>query len=338
MKRFMKTVYFFLMAFMLCITSIFAQEGFLRVTSVPEGATVEIAEKNIGKTPLLTVMKPGEYSLKATMAGYNIYTENIKILENEVTVVQMNLVKTSQKPTFQRARRHGKGNLTVIADRENVDIYLDGVKVKEKPPVTIKDIQAGMHNVILVSGNLADSLRVIIENGKTSVLKKSFGDASKLASLTKAEQLALAKRKAEELELKRQALPAKIILRLANPSAKEGENSIWSEGTLITLSFQYRKSGGTEWTIKELQSKTKVEDTFTLEKGAYDIQFTGTYYREPTLLEALLGTKREKVKEYKESSKLEFKPDVQYTYTILYDGKSDFSYKVAEEQLNTPIE
>ncbi len=340
MERFMKSANIIILIFLFCITSLFAQEGFLRVTSVPDGAAIEIAAKSVGKTPLLTVMKPGDYAIKATLTGYNAYTENIKIVENEVALVQITLTKTAQKSVFQKMWREGKGNLTVIADRENVDIFLDGVKVKDKPPVTIKDIQSGMHNVILVSGEMADSSRVVIENGKTAVIKKSFEEVAKnVTTLSKAEQEALAKKKAAELELKRQALPAKVILRLANPAAREGEPSTWAEGTSITLSFQYRKTGGTDWTIKELQSKTKLEDTFTAEKGTYDVQFVATHYKEPTsIIDVFLGTKKEKVKEYKESFKLELKPDVQYTYTILYDGKGDFSYKAAEQQLNTPVE
>lgn len=328
------------MIFLFCISALFAQEGFLRVTSVPEGASIEVAGKSIGKTPLLTIMKPGEYTIKAVLAGYETSTENIKVVENEVTLVQISLAKPALKSVFQRVRPEGKGNLTVITDQENVDIYLNGLKVKEKPPVTIKDVPAGMHTIILVSGDYADSSRVVIQNGKTSVLRKSFEeDKKKLAMLSQKEQEELLKKKAEELELKRQALPAKIIVRLENPSVKQEDSALWGESDSITLAFQYRKVGETTWNSKELQSKTKLKDTFNLEKGSYEIQFIGTHYKEPTgIINIFLGAKKEKVKEYKETFKLEFKPDVQYTYTILYDGSTDFSYKVVEEKLNTPVE
>ncbi len=339
MKRFVKGYVLCFTAFLLSISGLFAQEGFLRVTSVPDGASIEIAGKNIGKTPILTVVKPGEHEIKATLAGYNTHTETVNVKENEVAVMQVTLVKSSRKSVFQRVRR-GNGNLTVITDRENVDVYINGVKVKEKPPATIKDVPAGLNTVILVSGEYADSSRVIIQEGKTAVIRKSFEDDGKmLTALSKKDEEALLKKKAEELELKRQALPAKIVVRIDNPAAEENTTALWGESDSVTIAFQYRKTGESAWNIRELQSKTALEDTFSLEKGSYEIQITSTHYKEPTgIINIFLGAKKEKIKEYRETIRPELKPDVQYTYTVSYDGKTDFSYKVAEEALNTPVE
>jgi hypothetical protein len=333
----------FSLVFLFCLTGLFAQEGFLRVTSVPEGVSVEIAGKSAGKTPILTVLKPGEYTVKATMTGYEPSTEKVKIQENEVTLLQIKLGKQVRKGVFQRVTA-GKGNLTVITDWQDVDIYLDGHKIKESPPVTIKDISSGPHRVILVSGEYADMVRVFIRNGETEVVKKYFEEDKKeyLSRLTETEAAA-AKEKAEEIEQKRQLLPAHIVLNLNNPSVKEeegeSESALWGEDNSVTLNFQYRKIGDTTWNLKELNSKTKLKDNFTVEKGSYEIQLSGTHYKEPTgIINIFLGAKKEKVKEYKEVFKQEFKPDVQYTYVISYDGKTDFSYKVEEAVLNTPIE
>ncbi|HOL21447.1 MAG TPA: PEGA domain-containing protein [bacterium] len=351
MKRFMMVVGMII----LCCGVLFAQEGFLRVTSVPDGASIEVGGKNIGKTPLLTTLKPGTYTLKATLSGYAINSQEIKIVENEVTIVQITMLKEAQKKEVSVSdikKVRGTGNLTVITDLENATIYLDGVKISEVPPVTIKDIPAGLHDVILVSGDYADSARVMVQKGKTSVLKHSFAEArdgwkkwSPRVYSEREEQERLAKEKAAEMEQKRQALPAKIVLKLTNPAlsdASQQDTSIklWGESDTVELSFQYRKSGETPWNIKTLSSKKTSEDSFTLEKGSYEVQFVATHYKEPTgVLNILLGSKKEKVREYKESAtKYEFKPDTQYTFNILYDGKSDFSYKVEEKALNTPLE
>lgn len=347
MKRILRFSVLCCAAFLLFASGLNAQEGFLRVTSAPEGVTVEIAGKNLGKTPLLTVIAPGEHKLKATLSGYDAITENIKVVENEVTLVQLTMQKQAQvqKGVFQRVFS-GSGNLTVITDWDNVAVYLDGYKLKDTPPVTIKDVSAGLHSVILVSGDYADSSRVMIQKGKTFVLKKNFEeDKKKLASPAQKTETAVSAAKAAELEKKRQALPAKIVMRLADSSITETQKqqessvSLWGEGDLVELAFQYRKSGETVWNMKDLNSKNKKEDSITLEKGTYDIQFTATHYKEPKgVLNIFLGAKKEKVKEYKESLKHEFKPDVQYTYVITYDGKTDFSYELKEEKLNTPVE
>ncbi|MBN1445711.1 MAG: PEGA domain-containing protein [Candidatus Omnitrophica bacterium] len=334
-------------AFLFFTAGLNAQEGFLRVTSVPEGVSVEIAGKSVGKTPLLTVVAPGEHKLKATLSGYEAVTEDIKVVENEVTVVQLTMQKQvqAQRGIFHRVFS-GSGNLTVITDWQNVAIYLDGYKLKETPPVTIKDISAGLHTVILVSGDYADSSRVMIQKGKTFVFKKNFEeDKKKLASVSQKTETAVSAAKAAELEKKRQALPAKIVMRLADSSLAETQQqqessvSLWGEGDLVELAFQYRKSGETAWNLKDLNSKNKREDSLALEKGTYDIQFTATHYKEPKgVLNIFLGAKKEKVREYRESLKHEFKPDIQYTYVITYDGKTDFSYELKEEKLNTPVE
>ncbi|MDD3726099.1 MAG: PEGA domain-containing protein, partial [Candidatus Ratteibacteria bacterium] len=244
------------------------------------------------------------------------------------------------------------GNLTVITDLEKATIYVDGVKIAETPPVTIKDIPAGLHTIILVSGDYADSARVMVQKGKTSVLKHSFAEAkesekrwSPRVYSEKVEKEQLAKEKAAELEKKRQTLPAKIVLKLTNPALSDSAQQetgvkLWGESNTVELSFQYRKSGDTAWNIKTLTSKKISEDSFTLEKGTYEVQFVATHYKEPTgVLNILLGAKKEKVREYKESTiKYELKPDTQYKFNIMYDGQSDFSYKVEETALNTPLE
>lgn len=351
MKRFMMIAG---MIVMFC-GLLFAQEGFLRVTSVPDGVSIEVGGKNIGKTPLLTTLKPGTYTLKATLTGYATNSQEIKIVENEVTIVQITMTKEAKKKEVSVSEEKGAkwtGNLTIITDIENTTIYLDGVKIPEVPPVTIKDIPAGLHTVILVGGDYADSARVMIHKGKTTVLKHSFAEAQEFGKRwlprvygERAEQERLAKEKAAELEKKRQALPAKIVLKLTNPSLSDASQKdtaikLWGESDTVEISFQYRKSGETAWNIKTLTSKKTTEDSFTIEKGNYEVQFVATHYKEPTgVINILIGAKKEKVKEYKESvTKYEFKPDTQYTFNIIYDGKSDFSYKVEEKALNTPLE
>ncbi|MCK9266738.1 PEGA domain-containing protein [bacterium] len=330
-----------LISFMLfSITKLSAQEGFLRVTSVPEGVSVEVGGKSIGKTPLLTTVKPGKHTMKAILSGYESETETIEILQNEVTLVDLAMEKQKSKSVATSRKRTKTGNVSIITDWTDVDIYIDGYKTSEKPPVTIKDLSTGLHTIILVSGLYADTFKVLVMSGKTSVIKKTFEDEKKQkrTSLFKIEKPILSKTKLAQIEAKRQSLPANIVLALAKTTEKES-NIILGEGESISVSFQIKKVGDKEWTPKEVQSKTKEEESFYIEKGTYDIMITYSLFKEPVgLINIFLGSKKEKIKEHKETYKKEFKPDTEYSYLISYDAVKGFSFNLEERALNTVIE
>lgn len=324
----------------ICVTGLFAQEGFLRVTSVPEGVSIEVGGKSIGKTPLLTTLKPGKYNMKASLTGYESEVEAIEILQNEVTLVDLGMEKKKSKSATSSKKREKTGNLTIVTDWSDVDIYIDGYKTSEKPPITIKNLSAGLHNIILVSGLYADTYKVLIISGKTSVIQKTFDEEKKKkrVSLFKIEKPVLSKTKIAEIEAKRQNLPANIVLQLSKSTEKES-NIILGEGESISVSFQFKKVGDKEWTPKEVQSKTKEEENFNLEKGTYDIMITYSLFKEPVgLINIFLGAKKEKVKEEKETYKKEFKPDTEYKYLISYDVGKGFSFDIEEKALDTVIE
>ncbi|HOK79970.1 MAG TPA: PEGA domain-containing protein [bacterium] len=321
----------------LCVISVFAQEGYLRITSNPESASVEIAGKSTGKTPVLTALKPGKYVYKVSLSGYEPVSGTAEVIENEVTIVNLKLVKQVQKAPAVKKIEPAKGGLTIITDWQDVTIYLNGHKIDRTPPVTIKDIPAGINRVILVSGDYADSFHILVQPGKTSVLKKNFEEDRKKyeAQMTTVDTTIVE----TPVEVKKSMLPAKVILRLgttASTDSKKQDTTIIGESDEIEVSFQYRKAGSDEWNTKTLQSGTKAEDSFETEKGTYEIQLVAIHYRVPTGLLNVLLTKKEKIREYKESIRKEILPAVQYTYTITYDGKN-FGYKLEEVKLNTPV-
>ena len=313
--------------------SLFAQEGILRITSVPEGVSIEVAGKSAGKTPVLTVLKPGKYGVKATLAGYTTVNETVEIVENEVTRMSLTMDKLSSK-TASPWSRGAKGSLRIVTDRTSVDVYIDGERAGSRTPLTVDDLSAGLHQVILVSGDRADSSRVFIQSGKTATLNKSFEEDA--SSKKKGTFLGGLK---SRLDSRRQALPAQVTLQLAKGTAQKDSNIILGEGESLYLSFQYRKEGTTEWVARELLTGNKEEDTFTLEKGTYDILITYALYKEPTgLVNILLGSKKEKVKEKKETIKKEFKADTGYTYVVSYDASSGFAFIINEKALETVLD
>lgn len=322
---------------LVCGGIVWAQEGYLRITSVPDSATVEIEGKSAGKTPLLTALKPGKYVYKLNLAGYETISGIADIVENEVTVINLKLNRQLVKSSVPKKPEPAKGALTIITDWQEVKIFLNGHRIDKVPPVTIKDVPAGLNKVILVSGDYADSLDILVQPGKTSVLKKNFEEDRKKyeAKLVGSEAVTVE----TPVEVKKSMLPAKVVLRLntaVTDSSQKQETTILGESDVVELIFQYRKTGENEWNSRTLQSGTKMDDTWEIEKGTYEMQLVASHYKVPTGILNVLLTKKEKVREYKESFKKDIQPDVQYTYTVSYDGKV-FSYKAEEVKLNTPV-
>lgn len=323
-----------------CAVIAFAKEGYLRVVSSPSGADVEIAGKIVGKTPGLFVLKQGKHDYRISLAGYEVITGTVEIIDYEVTTLDLNLVKQEQKipskPLITKTAT-ARGRLTIITDWQDVTIYLNGHKVNEAPPVTLKNVPAGLNSVILVSGDYADSFSILVQPGKTSVLKKNFEEDRKKYESQAAINDAIISE--TPIEVRRSMLPARVVVSLntsVSPDSKKQDTQILGESDLVEISFKCRKADKTEWNEKILQSGTKVEESFEIEKGIYEIQLTAVHYKVPTGILNVLLTKKEKIREYKETIKKEMQPDTQYRYTISYDGK-DFGYKLEEAKLNTPI-
>jgi len=342
MKAMKKALFWVFTVCLFYTVNLFAQEGYLRVISNPEGADVEIAGKNIGKTPVLSVLKPGKYAYKVSLTGYESLSGTTQVIENEVTKLSLTLIKQAQKvPVKSTPTRSAsaKGGLTILTDWQDVSIYLNGHRVDETPPVTLKDVPAGLNSVILVSGDYADSFRILVQSGKTSVLKKNFQeDKNKYeAQATTTETTVVG----TPIVIKTM-LPAKVIVSLTTSVSTEGADSkkqdasILGESDSVEVSFRYRKTGETDWNEKTLVSGTKVEESFEIEKGTYEIQLIAVHYKVPTGLLNVLLSKKEKIREYKESISKEIQPDTQYKYTVSYDGQN-FGYKLEEVKLNTSI-
>ncbi len=318
-----------------------AQEGYLRITSTPDGASISIDGKEKGKTPLLLAIAPGKHTIVASLSAYDSVTQTVEVLENEVTRVDLTLQKKAVRlPVATPLRPSGKGNLTIITDWPDATIYLDGLNTGEKTPATLKDLSAGLHSIILVSGDLAMFDRVFVQPNKTSVVKKSFEDYKKTRlSLLKSEEESL---KQKEIEEKRQKLPARVAFKLeklAAASTGKTGSVLWDTTDTVVLTFAYRKAGATEWTTRELKWEAPEEEPISLEKGTYELQMTATRYKQPKgLLTIIVESKKEKVAEAKASLKKDLQADTLYTFTLSYDGGTNLSYKIEEKALNTAVE
>ena len=318
-------------------------DGFLYITSVPEKAIIKIDGEAQGAAPVSVSLPAGTYFAEASLAFYRPAGQKVAVNEGEVTRIEFKLDKVTAPKTVAAPVLVpvGKGNITIITDWTPAEIYLDGIKRKETPPVTIKDIPAGTHWLVLTSKDCVIYREVKLQNKETLVLREYFEKVK--AGVYKPWILDTKKTPTkEEIEMKRQALPASIKLKLtstAQTKANKDSSTLWNENDLVVLTLQYRKSGTEAWEKKELQLKTKEEDEFTVEKGAYEIQLILTRYKVASgLLTVLVESGKKKDGEVKEQFKKDFAADRLYAFDITYDGTVNLNYKVTESDQNTKIE
>jgi hypothetical protein len=122
--------------------------GDLRIQSKPVGAAVYVdnnyAGTTISSTALyVTQLKPGSYSVRVTLAGYQIYSQTAAITAGKVTTVQANMVPVSPGPT-----PYINGQVTVGSSPSGANIYLDNA-YRGLTPLTLVDIPQGSHAIIL---------------------------------------------------------------------------------------------------------------------------------------------------------------------------------------------
>jgi hypothetical protein len=318
--------------------------GFLYLTSSPENASVTIDGKSQGQTPVSVSLPAGRHSVEASLELYRSLAETVEVSEGEVTKVNFRLEKGSswkQVPPLEFAPK-GKGKITIITDWPTAEIYLDGYKIKETTPVTLRGISAGSHSLILINKGYAINRQFSLKKQGILTFRESFdqvrnnlyrlnlGDAG--AALT-----------AQETEKRRQALPAKIVVKLTTGQTlaeeKKPASVFWSERDIVSVAFQYRKSGAEAWESSELKLGDKEEDTFMIEKGTYEVQMVATHEKQPMgIWTSVIDSKNRNVGGSKVLFRKDFAADKLYAFDITYDGNTNLFYRVAEETLNTSVE
>lgn len=318
--------------------------GFLYIKSSPENAAIKIDGKTHGPAPVSVSLPAGRHSVEASLELYQSLKQNVDVNEGEVTRVDFKLEKSSfwQRILPLEVSPKGTGKISIITDWPDAEIYLDGYKIRATTPATLKGIPDGSHSLILTSKGFAIQRQFSIDEKKTMVFHESFEQVKNNFSILRFGEIETALTR-EELAKKRRDLPAKIIVTLAvgqNSLEEQKPASIfWSESDIIAVAFQYRRTGSEEWKTSDLSMAEKEQDTFTLENGTYEVQILATHEKQPAgLWTSVIDSERRKIGGSKVLFKKDFKADKLYIFTITYDGASNLSYTVNEENLETWIE
>ncbi len=145
--------------------------GDISVISNPGGASVSLNGNYQGDTKLvdgldIVGLNPGSYTMLLKKTGYNDYTTTVNVVADQVATINAALVKSSTPSST--------GVIDINSQPTGADIYLDNA-YKGITPLTLSNIPAGDHNVILKMNGYTDwTTTVTIKGGDTAQLSATM--------------------------------------------------------------------------------------------------------------------------------------------------------------------
>jgi hypothetical protein len=137
--------------------------GSLRIESDPSGAEVRLNGTIKGTTPLSLTMPVGDYQL-AVQHGTNSKQLPVAISNGAVTV--HHITWTDASPAALAAET---GSLSVVTDASGGQVIVDG-EDRGPAPLTVRNLSAGQHKVVVRAAGTTYSRTVQIESGSTASL------------------------------------------------------------------------------------------------------------------------------------------------------------------------
>ena len=162
--------------------------GSLRVDTTPSGALVYIDGTPVGATPVSVTsgLAAGTHNIRIVLAGYNDYSEDETLTAGQEIALQVTLTPSSGGLAYRSPQPYSTGDaslknalkntppaqsvsggqvpapgtLIVSSSPAGANVYVDG-KSAGKTPVTIPDMPAGQHTLLLTLPGYADVSRSI---------------------------------------------------------------------------------------------------------------------------------------------------------------------------------
>jgi serine/threonine protein kinase len=120
-------------------------DGYIEITSVPEGADVFIDSVFTGKTPIMRhALEPGTYEIKVVMKGKKERIETITIQPEQIQKLEYPLGSAQQAAV--------KYYLRISTEPPDASVILDGILLKEKTPLALDYGKSDAHMIIEKEG------------------------------------------------------------------------------------------------------------------------------------------------------------------------------------------
>jgi PKD repeat protein len=121
--------------------------GSIAITSIPSGAEVYIDGTQRGIAPaIFTEVLPGNHQVTLSLKGNDDWSHIVSVGSGQMAAINAILVATKEIT----------GSLAVITDPPGAEIFIDG-NFKGVSPVTIPELSAGTHTVLLTLQEYADT-------------------------------------------------------------------------------------------------------------------------------------------------------------------------------------
>ena len=140
-------------------------KGSLQISSTPSDAAIYIDGVLQGPTPkTISGLSAGSHAVRVTKTGYVDYSAPITVIGGQTLPLKLNLVPRTQptgstSPTTP-SQPGGVGTIAVESSPPGANVYLDG-KPSGTTPVTIPDVNAGSHALLLTMQGYSDASKSI---------------------------------------------------------------------------------------------------------------------------------------------------------------------------------
>ena len=140
-------------------------KGSLQISSTPSDAAIFIDGVLQGPTPkTISGLSAGSHAVRVTKTGYVDYSASITVIGGQTLPLKLNLVPRTQptgstSPTTP-SQPGGVGTIAVESSPPGANVYLDG-KPSGTTPVTIPDVNAGSHALLLTMQGYSDASKSI---------------------------------------------------------------------------------------------------------------------------------------------------------------------------------
>ena len=150
--------------------------GYLKLTSNERNVDVYVDGKLKGQIPggekpFNKKIRIGEYIIMVKKQFFSPNSIKINIDENEIVPYYFELVKATggnELTATQSNIYQTKGNLTILTERNDLDVYIDGVK--KIPPIQLTEIPAGFYTIRVKSNNLDENFRITVQDKETTII------------------------------------------------------------------------------------------------------------------------------------------------------------------------
>ena len=150
--------------------------GYIKLTSNESTVDVYIDGELKGQIPgddkpFNKKITTGEHTIMVKKQFFSPNSIKVNISENEIIPYHFDLVKATggnELTATQSNIYQTKGNFTILTERNDLTVYIDGVK--KVPPTLLTDIPAGFYTITVKGPNIDDTFKITVKDKETTVL------------------------------------------------------------------------------------------------------------------------------------------------------------------------